>query len=145
MTRGTGAVLRSEGNTFTQEEWAIVQAHLQSVENFRQQVHAWRSSPSGEGLPALEVVEKTEIAFNYYQGNPTVPFEAYEDIELPIPVSANTTWTPAQIVAFYDEVKARVQQVLSGEGNRQLNIIALTNPVTTDTGTVVWAIMQVGI
>lgn len=145
MTKGTGAVLRSEGNTFTQEEWAIVQAHLQSVENFRQQVHAWRSSPSGEGLPALEVVEKTEIAFNYYQGNPTVPFEAYEDIELPIPVSANTTWTPAQIVAFYDEVKARVQQVLSGEGNRQLNIIALTNPVTTDTGTVVWAIMQVGI
>jgi hypothetical protein len=115
------------------------------VESFRQQVHAWRSNPEGEGLPALTVVEKTEIAFNYYQGNPTVPFEAYEDSEQPLTVSADATWTPAQVVAFYDGVKSLLQQALSGSGNRQLNIIALTNPVTTDAETKVWVILQVGI
>ncbi|MCS6930212.1 MAG: hypothetical protein NZM43_12055 [Saprospiraceae bacterium] len=140
-----GVSPRSEGNTFTQAEWAAVLAHLDGIDSFRQQVHAWRSNPSGEGLPALEVVEKTEIAFNYYQGNPTVPFESYEDIEQRLPVSANATWTPAQVVAFYDGVKSLLQQALAGSGVRKLNVLALTNPVVTDTGTAVWVIMQVGI
>ncbi|MDW8229130.1 MAG: hypothetical protein RMJ33_04760, partial [Saprospiraceae bacterium] len=106
QTSTAAITFRSEGGGYTPEQQAALDAHLQAIASFRAQVHAWRTEPTGASMPAAEAIEKTEIAFNLYQGNPTVPFEFYESIERDLAVSANENWTPAQVVAFYDTVKA---------------------------------------
>ncbi len=145
-TTATSIALRSEGSGYTPEQQAALQAHLEAIANFRTQVHAWRNEPTGDPMPAAEVIEKTEIAFNLYQGNPTVPFESYESIEQDLPVSANETWTPAQIVDFYDAVKAIAVQALSSSTHRHLHVLVLSNPEEQEGGTTVVRLMlQVGI
>lgn len=145
-TAAIAITLRSEGSGYTPEQQAALQAHLEAIANFRTQVHAWRNEPTGDPMPATEVIEKTEIAFNLYQGNPTVPFESYESIEQDLPVSANETWTPAQIVAFYDAVKAIAVQALAGSTHRRLHLLALSNPEEREgNSTVVHVMLQVGI
>ncbi|MCS6930517.1 MAG: hypothetical protein NZM43_13600, partial [Saprospiraceae bacterium] len=102
--------------------------------------------PTGASMPAAEAIEKTEIAFNLYQGNPTVPFEFYESIERDLAVSANENWTPAQVVAFYDTVKAIAVQAIGGSTNRRLHVLSLSNPEEREGGGVAVRVMlQVGI
>jgi hypothetical protein len=143
----TAAVaFRSEGDGYTPEQEAALQAHLEAIANFRTQVHAWRDEPTGDPMPAAEAIEKTEIAFNLYQGNPTGMFAFYESVEQDLPVSASEHWTPAQVVAFYDAVKALAIQALAGSTNRRLHVLSLSNPQEREGGTTVVRLMlQVGV
>jgi hypothetical protein len=100
----------------------------------------------GASMPAAEAIEKTEIAFNLYQGNPTGMFAFYESVEQDLPVSASEHWTPAQVVAFYDAVKALAIQALAGSTNRRLHVLSLSNPQEREGGTTVVRLMlQVGV
>lgn len=138
------ALSRSGGGEFSPEEQAAIEEHLQGVANFRAQVHTWRGAPTGEPMPAGEVIDKTEIAFNFYLGDVTRAFRHYESVEQELTVSGSESWTPAQIVAFYDGVKAIVQQALEGT-SRKFHLLSLSYPQESGGNTVVRIVLHMGI
>lgn len=127
-----------------EEEAAAIEAHVKGISSFRDQVHEWRKNPRGSDMSALDVVEKTEIAFNMFLGQPTTAFEAYEWIEEDIVVDASEVWSPATVVTFFDAVKELVYGNVDRE-SRTIFIISLGDPVRSDVGSSVRVNLHVGI
>jgi len=129
---------RSEG------EAAAVKARVEEIIAFRDAVHQWRVNPAGNSMSALDAIEKTEIAFNLFLGQPTKAFESYEWIEQDIAVGASANWSPTAIATFFDAVKALVSEKLNG-GNRAVFIISLGNPSVSDVVSKVRVNLHMGI
>ncbi len=136
---------RSEGGSYTEDEWESVEAHVQALADFRNQVIAWRNEPVGNSMAAEEVIGKTEMVFNLYQSHPAMGFEEYESYEHEIPVSSNAEWTPSQVVAFYDNVKSLAIQAVGSGANRKMHFLSLSNRYENEGNTVVRALIHVGV
>jgi hypothetical protein len=129
--RLSGVSDRDRGN----EETAAIAQHLHEIQSFRTKVAGWRTQTTSETLPAEEVAQKTEVAFNYNLGDPISVFESYATSETKISVAASSgVWSSGTIVAFYDAVKAKVKTELEGGPNRTLRLLSLGIPTQKDGG-----------
>ncbi len=138
----SGVQLRSEG--LSEEEEAALRAHIEEVLAFREAVQQWRSGATGEPMEAEEVIRKTEIVFNYLQGNIADFFEYYQNFEFEIAVPPAATWTTVQVVAFYDEVKANLLGIVN-ESSTFLHVLALSHPYDTAGEKRVYMFAQIGV
>lgn len=133
----------SDTNELSEAEIESLKNHVFEIKNFREKIHLMKESSSNENMDALNVIEKTEIAFNLYLGKPTTVFSEYHSINKSIKVSANTIWEVNEIVKFYEDVKEFVVETINNQESF-LHIMSLTNPIETEDGLIVEAFISVG-
>lgn len=106
----------------------VIQAHVQDIMDFYDQINEWRETPQGSNMDKLEAIEKTEIAANILLGNPTTVYEEYEESHETLTLPAGDSWTPAQTVSFFESISDFLEDNINPVAGDELVALSISDP-----------------